>query len=62
MIPLYQIGDVVRLDTTWENHYAIVLDVSEAGMEMQYPIYYLFIQTEISPIWLSEVSIIGKLK
>lgn len=59
----YIVGDVVQLNTIWDNLYGIIVDVDYAAdNDMKYPVYRILIQTHSVPSWLSEAVIIRRIE
>ena len=62
MLTLYEVGDIVQLNSAWNNLCAIVVESSkEHDGEMAFPLYRLVIQTHQAPVWLSEAAIVRKI-
>ena len=59
----YNIGDVVQMNSMWDNRYGVIINVDyDADNDMKYPVYRILIQTNPVPKWLSEVTIVRKIE
>ena len=59
----YIIGDIVQLNSMWDNLYGVIIDVDyDADNDMKYPVYRVLIQTNTNPGWLSEAAIVRKIE
>ena len=57
----YDIGDVVQLNSMWDNRYGIIVEVDKK--EDEYPsLYRIIIQGNIKPGWMSEFVIVRKVE
>lgn len=54
----YNIGDIVQMNSTWDNRYGIIIAVDDdRENDMKYPVYRIIIQGHPSAGWLSEAAI-----
>ena len=53
----YNIGDVVQLNSMWDNRYGIIINIDDPGDE---PVYRIVIQGHTNPAWLDREAILGK--
>ena len=55
----YKIGDVVQLNSMWDNRYGIIVELDKK--ENEYPaVYRILVQSNPIPGWMSEFVIVRK--
>jgi hypothetical protein len=56
----YNIGDVVQMNSMWDNRYGIIVEVDKK--EDEYPaVYRILVQGKAMPGWMSEFVIVRKI-
>jgi hypothetical protein len=56
----YNIGDVVQLNSMWDNRYGIIIHINDT--ETGYPSSYrIIIQGNSNPAWMAEFVIVRKI-
>jgi hypothetical protein len=54
----YKIGDVVQMNSMWDNRYGIIIDIDKKD---DYPaVYRIHVQGNNRPGWMSELVIVRK--
>jgi hypothetical protein len=55
----YNIGDVVQMNSMWDNRYGIIINIDDPGDDFP-PVYRIIIQGRTNPAWLDREAILGK--
>lgn len=57
----YKVGDVVQMNSMWDNRYGIIIEVDKK--EDEYPaVYRILVQGKDMPGWMSEFVIVRKVE
>jgi hypothetical protein len=57
----YNIGDVVKMNSTWNKRYGIIIHIDDPGDEYP-PVYRIVVQGHTNPLWLDTWAILGKVE
>lgn len=57
----YKIGDVVQMNSTWDNRYGIIINTDD-DREDYPPVYRIIIQAIPNALWLDNGAILGKVE
>lgn len=57
----YNIGDVVEMNSMWDNRYGIIINIDDLGDGFP-PLYRIVIQGHTNPAWLDRRAILRKVE